>query len=79
MYKYLRFTVKTRHPAIFPIDMLRYDACWPESSSDSNKITESFIKRTEAGVEITLLKVGAHCAHARWQSFGWDVVIEVRF
>lgn len=58
----------------FPVDMLRYDECWPMSLDDSGKISNP----PALNYKITL------CRHAtslrrmpeikRWRSFGWTVI-----
>lgn len=63
----------------FPVDMLRYDMCYPDSEEDSLAILRTIIDRQnmtwvvlrqDASVSRSLSSVTA----ARWQSFGWDVV-----
>jgi hypothetical protein len=63
----------------FPVDMLRYDNCYPVSELDSNTIASSLRARgfgndghefqvtveTTSRFEFTL---------ARWESFGWKPV-----
>jgi hypothetical protein len=61
----------------FPIDMLRYDLCWPASESDSRNIDHSsaIIQRQrnhELRIDLKGLKPPTV---ARWHSFGWTVVI----
>ena len=48
----------------FPIDMLRYDSCWPHSSIDVDAFNRKG-RRT-----ITLASYSAPTI-ARWESFGW--------
>lgn len=68
----------------FPIDMLRYDRCTPNSESDSSAIDASFWPRSrgESRKERRIAvrhestqrpsAVGPFTP-ARWASFGWDV------
>jgi hypothetical protein len=61
---------------LFPIDMLRYDACWPHTEGDSHIIERS--REDYSKVQVTLSAVyngGTHhpCAE-RWKSFTWKVV-----
>jgi hypothetical protein len=55
----------------FPIDMLRYDNCWPATESDSGKVMRSVLGERVGEVQI---------AHAdeltaqRWKSFSWAIV-----
>lgn len=71
------FTVEGGGP--FPIDMLRYDQCWPRSEGeDSRAIEQSFPQGrrvTGARYRVTLV---THASNrptgARWESFGFKVV-----
>jgi hypothetical protein len=51
----------------FPVDMLRYDRCWPATDADSIAITTSSDARTVVlrGLKVPTLD--------RWRSFGWEV------
>lgn len=72
--KYLvRFTVKGFGQ--FPIDMLRYDRCFPDTEKDSEELLATF--NTAAVWEINL---AAYCrtkswlpCNGRWNSFGCDI------
>jgi hypothetical protein len=59
----------------FPIDMLRYDACWPASSVDSGKIDASIKRANAEPLEISLTVAAGYSGPtvARWASFGWSV------
>jgi len=67
-----RFTVEGR--GHFPVDMLRYDCCYPETSRDGKYIQV----RHEDITTILLARVHAgkqwHPTEARWNSFRWAVV-----
>jgi hypothetical protein len=72
------FRVEGRYP--FPIDMLRYDRCWPASSDDAARIDYS---RLPGNREVYIIKLymaadhaGAVPTAARWSSFGWTVLAE---
>ena len=53
----------------FPIDMLRYDSCYPKSERDSGLI------ESEGRREVTLESAGRFApSHGRWESFLWRVV-----
>lgn len=59
----------------FPIDMLRYEECWPSREApDSRVVAESFdgVERWEVKVEKFYdVKTGTRAwTPARWQSFG---------
>jgi hypothetical protein len=60
----------------FPIDMLRYNACFPYQSGDSTKIAHS-IKFAEERNEykINLCQPAGYSPPniERWRSFGWEV------
>jgi hypothetical protein len=68
-----RFVVKGR--GRFPVDMLRYDACWPASSEDATKITRliSDPEDTENEIALTVAPGYGPPTVARWNSFGWAV------
>lgn len=72
-----RFTVEGS--GAFPFDMLRYDACWPESEArDSYQLQLSF--QTDATEylkrrRVTLLSDDRNApTEGRWKSFNWRVV-----
>jgi len=61
----------------FPVDMLRYDHCFPSNASAVEGITESLIPGGAIpGTSIDLLHVGVdpkwQPTIARWESFGWQ-------
>lgn len=56
----------------FPIDMLRYDSCYPSSERDANAADDHGFR----SVMVTRRIDGGYPAHFtndRWASFGWDV------
>lgn len=60
----------------FPIDMLRYDACWPASSTDSEAVQHSMAHGTDRDVYTVRLTqaAGYHApTDQRWASYGWIV------
>jgi hypothetical protein len=61
----------------FPYDMLRYDQCWPKSeASDVYKMSAhplGNLARTTRSV--TLVSIKEKPTVARWESFGWKVVM----
>lgn len=75
-----RFTVRGRGE--FPIDMLRYDRCWPRTGEDVLRIEPSYTSRGDLSTrEVTLykytqLKRGSVAEAGRWRSFGWEVITE---
>lgn len=71
------FTVRGR--GIFPVDMLRYDRCWPIEgergiqealwSPDTGQYEPQRGERT-----VTLRSAERFITDARWSSFGWCVI-----
>lgn len=60
---------------IFPIDMLRYDACFPDSEADSITIMAAETGAVAGSQRVTLRKVGNQpWTPERWLSFGWSIV-----
>lgn len=60
----------------FPLDMLRYDECWPATADDATYIGRSWARGTGRS-RITLITHDRTApARDRWESFGWQVVIE---
>lgn len=61
----------------FPVDMLRYDSCYPRTEADSLAITHTFDARSGAvTVEVEKLhsqKWNGHPTIGRWESFSWRV------
>jgi len=73
-----KFTVKGQNTP-FPIDMLRFDECWPASVEDSTKVSNSFGFRHGRRVrwELTLISPRQTSPTVdRWQSFAVEVVDE---
>lgn len=75
------FTVKGLGP--FPIDMLRYDCCYPASAEDAVKIMSrtseprEITLKTHRAVSKTFLKLQIDDqklpAVGRWKSFQWEI------
>ena len=72
MTKRFKFTVEGT--GAFPVDMLRYDSCWPlNQAHDSVAIASSFSTRN-LGVPWKISLVGnKEPTCGRWASFGWKV------
>ena len=66
-----RFTVQGR--GNFPLDMLRYDSCWPADTASAMSIG-----RSDPADTITLLTWGVGITPDRWRSFGWTVTSQER-
>ena len=65
------FTVEGRGP--FPLDMLRYDCCWPRTGNDVSLVSNSVIVRGIEGRRIALVSTRKPTLD-RWTSFGWNVL-----
>jgi hypothetical protein len=66
---------KVTTPCPFPLDMLRYDACWPESTQDAIDIGKSLKPGSRASYTVTLCRYSqgkgdSGWTPARWRSFG---------
>jgi hypothetical protein len=81
----ISFTVISKKPFNdFPIDMLRYDRCFPATDEDALNISTRILIDGEEKepVRVKLLKyaetkeTGFQISHSRWESFGWTVVEE---
>jgi hypothetical protein len=61
----------------FPIDMLRYDQCWPTDTADALKIRPAY-GGDGSGLErrtISLSTTGKYVpTRGRWDSFTWRVI-----
>jgi hypothetical protein len=58
----------------FPLDMLRYDLCWPANSDESLDIEDaldSAVRLKERTITLKGLKLPTE---PRWRSWGWRVV-----
>ena len=62
----------------FPIDMLRYDACYPNTEEDAGLIAMSDHRPHQNQIRIVISRlVGAKNTPptvGRWASFGWRIV-----
>lgn len=70
-------TFKVIGSGAFPLDMLRYDQCWPAGSEDAYAIEESLSRHGEerhTRRTITLNGCGIEPTTGRWSSFLWHVV-----
>ena len=52
----------------FPLDMLRYDECWPVSSGSVDGLTENGKSMVTVRLRSNKLPTGE-----RWHTFGWAV------
>lgn len=77
----VEFVVRARSRfSAFPIDMLRYDGCYPATENDSGEIVETMARRREEPKVMAPIKVKKITTNARWypqtgrwESFGWRV------
>jgi hypothetical protein len=70
VYSY-EFTVSGSYP--FPLDMLRYDRCWPKSQDDVSSMMAN--SRHTIGGQSKVTMVGLRRPTIdRWSSFGWKLV-----
>jgi hypothetical protein len=55
----------------FPLDMLRYDQCWPASTDDAFNLLER-------DVDLRSIDLLSHIEPTidRWLSFGWSIGVE---
>lgn len=72
--KYQTFIVHSQFG--FPLDMLRYDACFPASGEDAGKIDRSLTNRETP----LMVKIGRYVQNKssmptirRWESFGCTI------
>lgn len=68
----------------FPVDMLRYDKCYPATEQDSMLILQSIEREWPGEFKITEISVGiifekgTSLTIARWESFGWTALHKER-
>lgn len=66
----MKTTLKCKNKR-FPLDMLRYDECWPATQRDVELINHNIIDgRDNESYEISVCSTKP-LTLARWQSFGW--------
>jgi hypothetical protein len=70
MQRMIEFVVEGR--GSFPVDMLRYDTCWPRTESDASIIDSSFQPRNRV-THVVALKGLREPTEGRWESFGYKV------
>ncbi len=68
MKLYKKYTVTGRGP--FPLDMLRYDCCWPISVTILAASLNPENRKEEFSVE---MRSNKSPTVDRWNSFGWSV------
>jgi hypothetical protein len=61
----------------FPVDMLRYDGCFPLNSDDAVAETDSpGVRREVCLMMVRAQKVQCKPTEGRWNSFGWSAKVE---
>jgi hypothetical protein len=60
----------------FPIDMFRFDLCYPKSEEDSATIEKSF-RQSERGEHSVRLVSSKAPTLDRWRTFGWKLSMDV--
>jgi hypothetical protein len=58
----------------FPLDMLRYDGCYPATPGAVEAITSSFDKEHRQPYKVALLSNDVPPTEGRWRSFGCSVI-----
>ena len=75
LYRKYEFTVQGN--GIFPLDMLRYDSCYPVESTSVNNITDGSYFNPgiyDQGIYTVTLRSERAPTIGRWESFGWKVL-----
>lgn len=69
----LQFTVQGG--GVFPVDMLRYDSCFPAQPNDVLEITRAATASTSRRVNLVRRQRNKteQLTTDRWRSFGWEV------
>ena len=70
--KTIQFSVEGRGE--FPLDMLRYDCCWPATGDDVANLDNW--RDASRRVTFNSQKANGKPTDGRWASFGWSVVKE---
>ena len=70
--RYITFVVQGA--GNFPLDMLRYDQCWPSGPEDVEGIAST--ERTLRTVRLTKIDGPGAITTGRWESFLWRVIDE---
>lgn len=74
MKYYVEFRVQTTSLSGFPVDMLRYDSCWPRNSDDAATIHSIISGDHKGPAQIAMVKYARTKAQhgvtiERWRSF----------
>lgn len=71
--KFYEFAVMGK--GIFPLDMLRYDQCFPMSGADVEKMEDGDYREIRTVRLCACSHVNYQPTEGRWSSFGWPVVM----
>jgi hypothetical protein len=66
-------TFTVRGKGSFPVDMLRYDKCWPATMDDAEVMAEVIAQPVVGKVDIKLTTC-IQPTPERWRLFGWYVL-----
>ncbi len=66
------FTVEGRSD--FPVDMLRYDNCYPDTSEDAVNMLSDEPEPRQVKLRRLVFNKTQMPTEGRWSSFGWKVV-----
>jgi hypothetical protein len=72
-----RRTFVVEGEGIFPLDMLRYDKCWPATADDVAEIAAACSFHGDGLRRISLVS-DDYPTLARWESFNWTVLGAIR-
>lgn len=69
------YTYSVNGSGRFPVDMLRYDAAWPASSTDASLLADRIEDPYHCKTKAEPIRLQSHRAPTigRWQSFLWGV------
>lgn len=74
--EFIKFAVRGK--GVFPLDMLRYDCCWPLRGEDVHEMEKPSTVMRNTHERIIWLKTSGRAdprpTVARWASFGWEVI-----
>jgi hypothetical protein len=68
------YTATFKGSGAFPLDMLRYDRCWPRNSDQIPDMALQHFSRRFLETRTVTVSSYQPFTIARWRSFGWDVV-----
>src|SRR3972149_6629544 len=65
------YTATFQGSGAFPVDMLRYDQCWPRIESEMPKLAMHHSDRAYFEVRTVTVSSYKPFTERRWESFGW--------